>query len=150
LAEQDLSSNAIPDASALSQVRARTFTRSGLVFRSLLYPGWGLSIVNRSPHWIKGLAAYACVGGSVVLNRKAIETFAHIDDFEDYPTKDELYQKALKQDSYSEILAYTAMGIWVADFVWTLVGTRGMKTFEVHPKIDPLTYAPMLGITYRF
>jgi hypothetical protein len=128
----------------------RTFSRSGLVFRSLLYPGWGLSIVERKPHWIKGLAAYGCVAGSVVLNRKAIETYGQIDNFEDYSSKDELYQKAVMQDNLSELLAYGAVGIWVADFVWTLIGTRGITKFEVQPRMDPLSYAPMIGITYRF
>jgi len=150
LAGEDLMSQAVPDDSASPQANPRTFSRSGLVFRSLLYPGWGLSIVERKPHWIKGLAAYGCVAGSVILNRKAIETYGQIDDFEDYPSKDELYEKAVMQDNISEILAYGAVGIWVADFIWTLVGTRQMKTFTVQPKMDPLSYAPMIGFTYSF
>ena len=147
---EELNSTTLPGAKLPPQVQIKSFSRGGLVSRSLLYPGWGLSIVKRKPHWIKGLAAYGCVVGSVVLNRKAIETFGQIEDFEDYPTKDELYQQAVLQDNLSEVLAYTAVGIWAADFIWTLVGTRGIKNFEVHPKMDPLTYTPMLGITYRF
>ena len=150
LAREELNSPTTPGAKLQAQVQVKSFSRGGLVFRSILYPGWGLSIVKGKPHWIKGLAAYGCVAGSVLLNRKAIETFGQIENFEDYPTKDELYQKAVLQDNFSEVLAYTAVGIWAADFVWTLVGTRGIKNFEVRPKMDPLTYTPMLGISYKF
>jgi hypothetical protein len=147
---ENLVSGGVPGAAIQAQPQIQTFTRGGLVFRSLLYPGWGLSVVERKPHWIKGLAAYSCVAGSVVLNRKAIKSYGQIADFEDYPSKDERYQKAVMQDNFSEILAYTAAGIWLADFVWTLIGTRGIQTFEVHPKMDPLSHAPMIGLTYRF
>lgn len=150
LAGEDLNSKAVPGTPATPGVQTKTFTRGGLVFRSLVYPGWGLSIVKRKPHWIKGLAAYGCVAGAVVLNRKAVETFARIEDYEDYSSKDEFYQKALMQDDISEILAYTAVGIWITDFIWTLAGTRGIRTLEVHPKMDPLTYTPMIGIRYNF
>lgn len=135
------------------------YKRSGLVFQSLLFPGWGLTRLKQKPHWIKGLASYACVGGAVYLNRRAVETYAQIDGINDYPGKDNLYQKSLRQDQISEVLAYTAIGIWVADFVWTLVGTSElgvkhnkspMSGLSLKTNIDPLTYAPMVGIHYRF
>lgn len=149
LAAQDSASQPAPSA-AKTQAVSKTFTRTGLVFRSLLYPGWGLAIVAKKPHWIKGLAAYGCVAGSVALNREAIRTYGQIDQVEAYEQKNELFEKAVMQDTYSEILAYTAVGIWVADFIWTLAGTRQLSTFTVTPRMDPLTYAPMIGLTYRF
>jgi hypothetical protein len=144
---------------AESTVQPKTFSRTGLVFQSLLFPGWGLSRVNKGPHWVKGLAAYGCVAGSVYLNRKAVDTYARIDTYQDYQDKDDLYQKALQQDNISEVLAFTAAGIWVVDFIWTLVGTSDLKKkhkkgsdsgLSLITEIDPFTYAPMVGIHISF
>lgn len=134
----------------LPEAKIKTYTRTGLVFQSLVFPGWGLSRLERKPHWIKGLAAYSCVAGSIVLNRKAVETYGRIDDVEDFEGKDQLFQEAVMQDNLSEIMAYGAVGIWVADFIWTLVGTRHVSGVNVISSIDPITYAPMLGFTYKF
>jgi len=159
MAREDFISLDAPDATGGQVAKPRRVTRTGLVFQSLAFPGWGLSRVKKKPHWLKGLAAYGCVAGSVVLNRKALETYGQIEGVEDYESKDQLYQEAMKQDNISEVLAYGAIGIWVADFIWTLVGTKDFKPIDVSSYIpglsvkthlDPKTYAPMLGISYRF
>lgn len=142
-----------------SPAKPKDYSRTGLVFQSLVFPGWGLSRYKKKPHWIKGLAAYGCVAGSVYMNRQAVETYGQIDNYQDYQEKDDLYQESLKQDNISEALAYTAAGIWVLDFVWTLVGTSELK--KTHKKgsdsglslitnIDPITYAPMVGVHISF
>ncbi len=144
---------------AASPVEPKEYSRTGLVFKSLLFPGWGLTNLKKKPHWIKGLAAYGCVAGSVYLNRQAVNTYAQIDNFQDYQDKDDLYQKAIKQDNISEVLAITAASIWVIDFVWTLVGTSELKAknkkspgpgLSLITEIDPFTYAPMLGVHISF
>ena len=156
--EDGISKNEFMGATGLP-VKPKTYSRTGLVFQSLLFPGWGLTQVKKKPHWIKGLAGYGCIAGSVYLNRQAVETYAQIDSFQDYQDKDDLYQKALKQDNISEVLAYTAAGIWVVDFIWTLVGTSELKAkhkkspvsgLSLITDIDPLTYAPMVGIHISF
>ena len=142
-----------------SPVKPKEYSQTNLVFKSLLFPGWGLTNLKKKPHWIKGLAAYGCVAGSVYLNRQAVNTYKQIDSFQDYQDKDDLYQKAIKQDNISEVLAITAAGIWVFDFVWTLVGTSELKAkkknspgpgLSLITDIDPFTYAPMLGIHISF
>ena len=144
---------------AATSSEVKTFSRTGLVFQSLLFPGWGLTRLDKGPHWIKGLAAYACVAGSVYLNGQAVDTYAQIGKQQDYQDKEDLFQQALRQDNISEVLAITAAGIWVVDFIWTLVGSSDLK--KRHKKsadtglslitdIDPLTYAPMVGIHIRF
>ncbi len=142
-----------------SPVKPKIYTRTSLVFKSLVFPGWGLTNLKKKPHWIKGLAAYACIAGSVYLNRQAVNTYKQIDSFQDYQDKDDLYQKAIKQDNISEVLAITAAGIWVLDFVWTLVGTSELKAknknspgpgLSLITDIDPFTYAPMVGLHISF
>jgi hypothetical protein len=147
-----------PGASGSAPI-PKNYSRTGLVFQSLVFPGWGLSRIKKKPHWIKGLAAYGCVTGAVYMNRRAVDTYGQIDRYQDYQSKDDLYQEAMKQDNISEILAYTAAGIWVVDFVWTLVGSSELKTkrknksdsgLSLITDIDPITYAPMLGLHISF
>ena len=142
-----------------SPLKPKTYTRTSLVFKSLVLPGWGLTKLKKKPHWMKGLAAYGCIAGSVYLNRQAVNSYAQIDNFQDYQNKDDLYQKAIKQDNISEVLAITAAGIWVLDFVWTLLGTSELKAKNINSPgpglslitdIDPFTYAPMVGIHISF
>ena len=156
--EDAYTKSGLPGASGSAAVPKR-YTRNGLVFQSLVFPGWGLSRLQKKPHWIKGLAAYGCVAGSVYMNRRAVDTYGQIDSYQDYQDKDDLYQEAMKQDNISEVLAYTAAGIWVVDFIWTLVGTSELKTkhknssdsgLSLITDIDPVTYAPMVGLHISF
>jgi len=156
--EDAISKSEVPGAAGSPAV-PKNYSRTGLVFQSLVFPGWGLSSLKKKPHWIKGLAAYGCVAGSVYLNRQAVETYGQIDSYQDYQDKDDLYQEAMKQDNLSEVLAYTAAGIWVIDFIWTLLGTSELKTknknssdsgLSLITDIDPITYAPMVGIHISF
>ena len=129
------------------------------MLQSLAMPGLGLSRMTGKPHWLRGVAGYGCIAGSVILNRKAINTYAGITDLEDYDAKDELFQKSQSQDIMSDLLAYAAVGIWVTDIVWTMLGTSDLKLkplysdaigISLKTTIDPLTYAPLVGIRYRF
>ena len=135
------------------------FSRAGLVMQSLAFPGLGLSRYSGNPHWLRGVAGYGCIGGSIVLNKMSWKNYDGISDLTEYVDKDDLYQKALKQYNSSRILAYTAIGIWVSDFIWTLVGTSDLKrqSSAVHPRglfigsdIDPVTCTPLLCLNYRF
>lgn len=156
--EDAMSKNELAGAAGSPAV-PKHYTRTGLVFQSLVFPGWGLSRIQKKPHWIKGLAAYGCVAGSVYMNRRAVETYGQIDSYQDYQEKDDLYQESKKQDNISEALAYTAAGIWVIDFIWTLVGTSELESkyknssdsgLSLITDIDPITYAPMVGIHISF
>jgi hypothetical protein len=122
-----------------------TDTRTSLVFKSLVFPGWGLTNLKKKPHWIKGLAAYGCVAGSAYLNRQAVNTYAQIDSFQDYQDKDDLYQKAI-YELEGAILNIGEEDIKQHGFCWAetsrpntwdsstelgLTGTRGSFTASV-------------------
>ncbi len=135
----------------------KQFSRTGLVLQSALFPGLGLSRYRGGPHWIKGVAGYGSIAGAVILNRKAVNTYAGINDLTDYDEKYALYQESLQQDNISEALAYTAMAVWVTDLVWTIIGTSDLRMSSninrrifVDPRIDPVSSAPMLAFTYKF
>ena len=68
-------------------------------------------------------------------------------------------EKATRQDNISEVLAFVAVGIWITDVVWTLIGTSGMNDqgrssqrdgITVHPGYDPDLQMPLLSFRYRF
>jgi len=137
----------------------KTFNRTAIVFQSLVFPGLGLSRVTGKPHWIRGVVGYGCIAGSLVLNKQAIATYNSISDSNDYEEMNQLYEKAVQQDNISEILAYAAVGVWVTDFIWTLIATSDLKKgsvqkntsgISIKTNIDPMTYVPMVGIKYGF
>lgn len=139
--------------------KVKSYNTAGIVFQSLAIPGLGLSRMTGDPHWLRGLAGYGCIAGSIILNRQSMITYDGIGDYTDFDDKYEQLQNSITQDNISELLAYTAIGIWVTDFIWTLVGIskyqkRSMvsevRGISVRPGIDPLTYAPMVSIGYRF
>jgi hypothetical protein len=149
------------DPSGFSQVKdqgnGKQYNRTTLILQSAAFPGLGLSRYKGGVHWIKGVAAYGCIGGSVIMNRKAINTFAGINDLTDFDEKDALYQQSLIQDNFSEALVYTAIAIWITDLVWTFTGTSDLKHtslnqkgIRINPTIDPVSNAPLIAFTYNF
>ena len=142
-----------------ADITAQGYNRTGLILQSLALPGLGLSRTTGNPHWIKGVAGYSCIAGSVVLNKAAVATY---DGFLEAGTTEDAeikLSKSVRQDNISEVLAYMAIGIWVSDIIWTVVGTKdisknplysGTKGISVTTGIEPLTISPMVGIIYRF
>jgi len=136
-----------------------TFNRTSIVLQSLAIPGLGLSRVTGNPHWIRGMAGYGCIIGSVILNRQSIQTFDSIEDIEDPSEAETAFNKSVRQDKISEGLAYAAIGIWVMDIIWTWMGTSDLMSgpsigdlnnISIRTDIDPLSYAPLVCFRYTF
>ncbi len=145
--------------SPADHVEAKEFSRTGLVLQSLAIPGLGLSRLTGNPHWIRGVAGYGCLAGSVTMNRVALNNYGDIGGLEEYEEKNELYDKAALQNNIASVLAFTAAAIWVTDIIWTLVGTSELKRgsqsaqskgVSIHGKIDPLSGTPLLSLNYNF
>jgi hypothetical protein len=136
-----------------------SFNRTGIIFQSLAFPGLGLSRMTGKPHWIRGAAGYGCIAGSIYFNRKAVSTY---EDYKNQITVEDaqnLYDASANQDAISEALAYTAIAIWVADFIWTMVGTSELKKksstsdtsgFSFGSSFEPLSNRPLIAIRYSF
>ncbi len=149
----------LPAISSPADTKAQGYSRTGLILQSLALPGLGLSRATGNPHWIRGVAGYGCIAGSVVLNKMAVSTFESFLEAETTEDAEVKLTKSVRQDNISEVLAYMAIGIWVSDIIWTVVGTRDIsknplysetKGISVTTGIDPLTYSPMVGVRYRF
>lgn len=137
----------------------KTYNRTGIILQSGAFPGLGLSRVTGKPHWIRGVAGYGCISASIVLNRQAIITHNSIDDLDNFDDIINANEKSVQQDNISEVFAYAAIGIWVSDLIWTIVGTRDLNKptfsadvsgFSFSSAIDPLSNAPMVSVKYRF
>ncbi len=126
------------------------YTLTGVMLRSLALPGLGLNRITGKPHWLKGVAGYACLAGSVVMNRVALNTYDGIEALEEFEDKDELYQDALTQNKISQALAYSAAVIWVSDLVWTLVEGSKQHNLSLGSEIDPFSNMPLLCFRYSF
>ena len=129
------------------------------VLQSAAFPGWGLSRIHKGkPHWIKGVAAYGCLAGSIILNQKAHTSYDQYLESFDVDESDALYNDAVQQDKLSKVLAYAAIGIWVADLVWVVIDASGKdyprqaqsKPYQIRPDYNPKMNAPMLAFTYHF
>jgi hypothetical protein len=134
--------------------------RGGVISRSLFFPGWGLSRINPGkPHWLKGIAGYGCIATSVLYNMKAISTY------DDYLTSlnikmsESYFNDSVKENKLSKIFAFTAIGIWLTDFIWTVAGSSKLKNstrpdktvgFSIKPLYNQNLRLPGIAIKYDF
>jgi len=148
-------SSAVPPIKSLS----KNFSSASIFFQSLAIPGLGLSRVTGNPHWLRGLTGYGCMAGSIILNRVSFNTYKGIEDYTGFDDKYSQLQKSIRQDEISEILGYAAIGIWATDILWTVAGISAFKKralygkirgIAIKPGIDPLTYAPSIGLKFSF
>ena len=146
-----------PEEIPVATSREEQYSRTGLILQSVAFPGLGLSRYKGGPHWTKGVLGYGCIVGSLIMNRVAVSTYDGIIDRAGYDAKNTLYQKSLQQDQISEVLAYTAIAIWVSDLVWTIAGTSDLNKrtssyqgLRINPTIDPVSNMPLIAFTYKF
>ncbi len=149
-----------PDRSAAlsEKASAKEFNRAALIVQSVALPGLGLSRATGKPHWIRGAAGYGCLAASVWFNRTAYSTYQSYLDPESIREADDLYSRAQSQKTTSRVLAYGAIGIWVADLVWTIAGTSDLSTrhagvpegFSVGATLEPVSSVPLVALRYRF
>ena len=137
----------------------KEFNRTSLIIQSMVFPGLGLSRLTGSPHWIRGVAGYGCLAGSVYLNRKAWSTYQDYLGSETPDGVDDLFDQAYNNQRTSRLLGYAAIGIWVADIAWTIIGTSDMnkKSLAGNPKgisigttVEPVSNVPLIALRYRF
>jgi hypothetical protein len=103
-----------------------------------------------------GIAAYGSLASSVVLNRTAYNAFEDYKRTEIPQERDNLYNQVLKQENISQVLAYTAGGIWLANMIWVAVKpNRYHRPSDENVVIIRPTYnfdinKPQISLSYRF
>lgn len=138
----------------------RSFSRAGVILQSLALPGLGLSRLQQGkPHWIKGVIGYGCIAGSLYLNHRAADSYTSYQNTGSLSEVDILYQQSERQDIGSEVLAYTAIGIWVMDLTWNIIATADWnmarsasrsRGFSFGTSIEPASSVPLLTCRYKF
>lgn len=139
---------------------SREYNRTAIILQSVAFPGLGLSRINPGqPHWIRGVAGYGCIAGSIYFNSKAVSSYQAYENSDNLDEVDDLFNQAVKQDNISEALAFIAIGIWVTDLVWTIAGTSGLKNdqlagdskgFSIGTNVEPVSSVPLIAFRYRF
>ena len=138
----------------------KEFNRTSIIVQSLVLPGLGLSRVNPGqPHWIKGVVGYGCIAGALYFNNKAMisyDAYKNVSRLEDV---DDLFNKAEKQDLTSEVLGFVALGVWVTDLVWNILGTADLnltnpsvshKGISFGTTVEPISSIPLIALRYKF
>ena len=99
---------------------------------STLVPGWGLTrLSDGKPYWLIGILGYGCIASSVYLNVQASSNYdkyvssTQADEFDSY------YDTGKKQYTASNVLALSAVAIWVADLGITWIKASKMKKSAV-------------------
>lgn len=132
----------------------------GSIARSAVFPGWGLSLLNPGkPHWISGVAVYGSVAGSLILNQRAYVNYERYLNSDIESARSTYYDRSLRQEQISVVLACTAAGVWVTEMIWTLVGTKKLLREYGSLQQKGISFgtsylaegnAPMLSIKYTF
>ena len=134
--------------------------RRDVIFRSVLFPGWGLYDIDKcKQHLLKGVAGYGCIVASVMYNKKAISSYNKYLASNDSPDINNFFNNSVKEKKLSEAFAYTAIGIWVIDFVWTVAGSSKLKNYPltgqsgkilIYPDYEPDINASMVSLRLNF
>jgi hypothetical protein len=146
------------DQAMAPKAASKEWNRTSLIVQSLPLPGLGLSRYTGNPHWIRGVAAYGCLGASVALNRQSWKTYQDYQEPSSVEEAETLFQQASDQKRLSRTLGYTALGIWLVDVGWTLIGTSGLgkkegahaRGLKLRPSLEPHSGWPMLALSYHF
>ena len=135
------------NANFINKPGNKAHSRAGLMLQSAVFPGLGLTRYTGNPHWLKGVAAYACVGGAIAFNHMALASYNKYSESTDPADAANLYSATIQQHKLSTGFAFTAALIWIADLGWTYLETSDLK---VGAGFDPLTGIPLLRFSLKF
>jgi len=128
---------------------------------SSIWPGLGMSKMEKNgPYWLMGIVGYGSLGASVFLNKKANENYESYKENTLDELNDGFLSKSQSQIKLSKTLAYSAIGIWGINLVWTAIKAKryNQKTISMLKKqqlffytgYDPHTKTKGFTLKYRF
>ena len=143
-----------------SGMERTTISKGNMFLSSVVLPGLGQSMVSKGkPYWLMGIAGYGCLAGSVALNLMASSAYQDYKESLDPDEFNAFYDKAIQRDKISKVMAFTGIGIWVADLVWVLAtptksgkatAFREDRKLRIIPCFDTRINSTMVSLTYRF
>jgi hypothetical protein len=130
---------------------------------STVCPGWGLTrLSGGKPYWLLGVAGYGCIASSYYLNKLSYSNYDKYTKSSDITKTDEMdayYNTGKKQYTASNVLALSAITIWVADLGITWIKASKMKrsaagaksgSFSFGSSYDYSADTPLISIYYTF
>lgn len=135
----------------------KSFTRAGVLARSLVLPGWGHTVAKPGkPWWIAGIAAYGSLSGGFYHHRKYLQNYKlYHEQRSSADLRAEYYEKAQKEDNLSREFFYGAAAIWTADLIWTAVLPDNFMPLKngnisLTPSFDYFTTIPFITFRMEF
>ena len=105
----------------IAELLPEYYSKSALLLRSTVWPGWGQTkIKNGKPYWLIGIASTACAAGAIIYNQQSINSYDDYKNEQDILEGEKLYDLAIQQGNTSNILLYSALGIWAANITLTI------------------------------
>ena len=124
--------------------------RGAVILQSVLFPGWVLSRINKGkPHWLKGVAGYGCIAASVIYNKKAISSYNNYLNSDNSNFLNNYYNSSVKEDKLSEAFAFSAIGIWVIDAIWTIAGSSKLNNYPLTGQAGKILFYPVYESNYK-
>jgi hypothetical protein len=150
---------ALPIQSGISEVKDVNTGKAILL--STILPGLGLTnIKSGGPYWLMGIAGYGCLGASYFYNKKANESYTTYLENTDASQNDELLSDSQSQNLLSKTFAYSAIGIWSINIVWTAIAANRLKQKKIglinnrnlllYAGFDPFTKASSFTFKLNF
>ncbi len=126
-------------------------------------PGWGLTrLSGGKPWWLLGVIGYGCIGSSYYLNKLSVsnyDKYTNSSDINKTGEMDDNFNTGKKQYTASNVLALSAITIWVADLGITWIKASKMKrsakgvksgSFSVGSSYDYSADTPLISLYYTF
>ncbi len=136
------------------------FSLAKSLFLSTLYPGLGIyKIDKKKPYLLFGVAGYGCLATSIFLNIKANDNYNSYLNNTDDNLNDDLLTKSQSQNNLSKTLAYSTIGIWGINLIWTAIKVKQKNNLTLsmldkqllfYSAYDPNTRTNSLMLRYRF
>ncbi|RLD78886.1 MAG: hypothetical protein DRJ10_09645 [Bacteroidetes bacterium] len=129
---------------------------------STIFPGLGLSKIDPGkPYWLMGVVGYGLLGGSLLMNKTAVQNYEDYLNTEDPIDSEDLFSRSEENSKLSKTFAYSAIGIWAVNLIWTAVKAKNSQsaiTGSLNNKqkvflyggLDPKTKSAGFTLKYRF
>lgn len=129
------------------------------VFLTMIWPGAGKAYLTRGEaSTMGGFLFYGLVAGAYFTNEKSLDLSWEADQItgSDYNSQDErnqLYEDADNYKLYSDVMLYSAIGVWGINLIRTLATPSEKKRYEklkVTSYYNPHNKSSNIGLVYNF
>lgn len=135
----------------IRQKKSASVNRGALFFQSLAFPGWGTSkLTGKNGHFVKGALGYGALLGSLLMNKKAADSYDAYKLSNTTTERNNLFNEARSNNSMAMILAGSATAIWSVDLISVLAIKDKSANSSVGLLKINLGYSVAAGHSHQF